>query len=79
MGARITGTGSSLPSKVVTNEQLEEILRDLFSPQPTFVSRRFIPLTGSDVLEQPGFDPGLLSSAAEGAGPVPTVKLDEDT
>ena len=64
--------------KVATNEQLEEILNDLFSPQPTFVSRRFIPLTGSAVLEQPNYDPGLISDEAESAGRIRTVKLDED-
>ena len=64
--------------KVATNEQLEEILNDLFSPRPTFVSRRFIPLTGSAVLEQPNYDPGLISDEAESAGRIRTVKLDED-
>lgn len=64
--------------RVPNNEQLEEILRDLFRPKPTFVSRRFIALTGSAVLEQPDFRPELISSDAEPIGHVPTVRLDED-
>jgi serine/threonine protein kinase len=63
--------------KVVTNEQLEEILHDVFSPKPTFVSRRFIPLTGSAVLEQPGFDPASISSEPEPANPMDTALLNE--
>jgi hypothetical protein len=64
--------------KVVTNEQLEEILYDVFSPKPTFVSRRFIPLTGSAVLEQPGFDPNNISSEPEPAKPMETSVLDDE-
>ncbi len=64
--------------KVVTNEQLEEILLDLFNPNPAFVSPRFIPLTGSAVLEQPGYDPDLLARVAEPAEPLQTVKMEED-
>ena len=63
--------------KVVTNEQLEEVLHDLFSPEPAFVSPRFIPLVGSDVLEQPGFDPQVAKREAESAFPSVTIKLDE--
>ena len=63
--------------KVVTNEQLEEILDDLFSPKPTFVSRRFIPLTGSTVLQPLGFDPRWFSQPAEPMGSLRTVRLDE--
>jgi serine/threonine protein kinase len=50
--------------KVVTNDLLEEFLLDLFSPQPTFVSRRFIPLAGTPHLEQPSFVPGPDSAEA---------------
>ena len=63
--------------KVVNNEQLEEILHDLFSPKPTFVSRRFIPLTGSDVLEQPDYDPDAVPTSPGSAAPMHTVRLDE--
>jgi len=64
--------------KVVNNEQLEEILHDLFSSTPTFVSRRFIPLTGSDVLQQPDYDPDAVGEAAAPSGPFSTVRLDEE-
>jgi serine/threonine-protein kinase len=43
--------------KIVTNDMLEEFLSDLFSANPTFVSRRFIPLTGTPHLDQPQFNP----------------------
>lgn len=58
--------------KVVTNEQLEEFLRDLFSPEPQFVSPRFVPLAGSNVLEQHDFDPEDVSDVPESADPVAT-------
>ena len=64
--------------RVPNNEQVEEILSDLFRPKPSFVSRRFIALTGSAILEQPDFRPDLISGAAEPIGNVPTVRLDED-
>jgi len=60
---------------LVTNEQLEEILNDLFSPQPSFVSRRFIPLTGSPVLEQPDYDADMVARPAEPTGTESTVML----
>jgi serine/threonine-protein kinase len=63
--------------KVLTNEQLEEVLLDLFSKNPTFVSRRFIPLTGSSRLEQPGYDSSMDPKAEEDSAPLPTVRLDE--
>jgi len=61
--------------KVVTNEQLEDILNDLFRDNPTFVSRRFIPLTGSPRLEQPGFNPNAVGAAEEINSPMATVKV----
>ena len=61
--------------KVVTNDQIEEMLHELFSPHPQFVSPRFVPLTGSDVLEQQDFDPTRLSATPEPAGPVATTPL----
>ncbi|MBN2450271.1 MAG: serine/threonine protein kinase [Lentisphaeria bacterium] len=64
--------------KVVTNEQLEEMLLDLFSPDPHFVSRRFVPLTGSDALAPQGFDPGRISDTPEPAGPVSTAIIPPD-
>ena len=64
--------------RVPTNEQLDEILNDAFSSDPKFVSPRFIPLTGSPVLEQPGYDPGQVSRRAEPASRIRTVRL-EDT
>ncbi len=64
--------------KVLTNEQLEEMLQDLFSPHPTFVSRRFIPISGSPRLEQPGYDASMDPQAEEQIGPLPTILLDED-
>ncbi len=64
--------------KVVNNEQLEEILNDLFSPHPTFVSRRFIPLGGSDVLVQPDFDPDVLDRPPVEAQSFETVKVREE-
>ena len=62
--------------KVVTNEQLEEILTDLFKPDPAFVSRRFIPLTGSAVLEQPGYDPKQNKPPAAPPADVPTAPME---
>ena len=65
--------------KVVTNDLLEEMLGDLFSKSPEFVSRRFIALTGTAKLEQAQFDPDAEPSAQEGpAAPVPTLKLEMD-
>ena len=61
--------------KVVTNDQIEEMLHELFSPNPLFVSPRFVPLTGSDVLEQQDFDPARLPATPEPAGPVATTPL----
>ena len=43
--------------KVLSNDVLEEFLNDLFSPNPQFVSRRFISLTGTPQLDQPDFVP----------------------
>ncbi len=64
--------------KVVTNEQLMEVLQDLFSNEPQFVSRRFIPLTGSPKLEQPQHDPGADEMEAEHeAPPLRTVPLNQ--
>ncbi len=64
--------------KIATSEQLEEILLDLFNPKPTFVSRRFIPLTGSDVLNQPGFNPELALQPLAPGEPIRTARLDPD-
>lgn len=65
--------------KVVTNDILEQVLQDLFSADPTFVSRRFISLTGSPRLNQPEYDPGVAPIAEEvPPGPSPTVRLDLD-
>ena len=61
----------------VTNEQLEEVLADLFSPQPRFVSRRFVAMTGSDRLEQPDYDPTVADRAPESAAPLSTIKLND--
>ncbi len=63
--------------KFVTNEQLEEVLADLFSPRPRFVSRRFVALTGSDKLEQPDFDPSLGARTPESAAPLSTIRLND--
>jgi serine/threonine-protein kinase len=63
--------------KFSTNEQLEEVLTDLFSPQPRFVSRRFVALTGSDKLEQPDFDPSLSARSPESAAPLSTIRLND--
>lgn len=63
---------------VVNNEQLEEILNDVFSADPKFVSRRYIPLGGSAVLEQPDFDPGILERMPMDGSPMETVRFDED-
>ena len=65
--------------KVVTNDLLEEILNDLFSANPTFVSRRFIPLTGKPQLEQPVYTPGASPVPEEPLPePIPTVKIETD-
>ena len=61
--------------KVVTNDILEEYLHDLFSANPTFVSRRFISLTGTSHLEQPNFIPGQDTQAEAPGGLVSTVKM----
>ncbi len=61
--------------KVVTNDQIEEMLHELFSPNPQFISPRFVPLTGSDVLEQQDFDPARVPDTPEPAGPVSTTRL----
>ena len=61
--------------KVVTNDQIEEMLHELFSPNPQFVSPRFVPLTGSDVLEQQDFDPTGVPDTPEPPGPVSTTLL----
>ncbi len=63
-------------NRLVTNEQLEEILNDVFTASPTFVSRRFIPLTGSAVLRQPGFDPKMFAQVPAGLAHMRTVKMD---
>lgn len=63
--------------KFVTNEQLEEVFADLFSPQPRFVSRRFVALTGSDHLDQPDYDPSVMARTPESAAPLSTIKLDD--
>ena len=63
--------------KFVTNEQLEEVLADLFSPEPRFVSRRFVALTGSDRLEQPDYDPTVARRTPESAVPLSTIKLND--
>jgi serine/threonine protein kinase len=63
--------------KVVTNEQLEEVLNELFKENPTFTSRRFIAITGSPFLEQPEYDPSSVKPPEKITGPLPTVKLDE--
>ncbi len=65
--------------KVVTNDLLEEMLRDLFSNSPEFVSRRFIPLTGTAKLEQAQFDPASEPLPEDAPNsPAPTLKLDTD-
>ncbi len=63
--------------KIVTNEQLEEVLNELFKDNPTFTSRRFIAITGSPFLEQPEYDPSSVKAPEKITGPLPTVKLDE--
>ncbi|MCF7855223.1 MAG: serine/threonine protein kinase [Candidatus Pacebacteria bacterium] len=63
--------------KIVTNEQLEEVLTELFKEKPTFTSRRFIAITGSPHLEQPGYDPSTLTEPQKTFEPLPTVRLDE--
>jgi serine/threonine protein kinase len=61
--------------RVVTNDQIEEMLHELFSPNPQFVSPRFVPLTGSAVLDPQDFDPTRLPATPEPAGPVATTVL----
>lgn len=63
--------------KLVTNEQLEEVLNDLFSSSPTFISRRFIPLTGSPKLEQPAYDPKFRPVPEPDVEELRTVELDQ--
>lgn len=63
--------------KVVTNEQLEEILLDLFRAKPSFESRRYIPLTGSTKLDQPEYDADAHPEAEKEVKNLPTVRLDE--
>ena len=60
--------------KVVTNDMLEEFLSDLFSTNPTFVSRRFIPLTGTPHLDQPQFNPNKNIKAEDLPASSPTLK-----
>ena len=64
--------------KIVTNDILEEYLSDLFNQNPTFVSRRFIPLTGSSQLEQPKYVPAANVKPEDMPGTLSTVKLDGD-
>ena len=64
--------------KVLTNEQLEETLLDLFSSKPRFVSRRYIPLTGSPRLEHPGYREKDETRAEEPGPTLPTVRLDAE-
>lgn len=61
--------------KVVTNDQIEEMLHELFSPNPQFISPRFLPLGGTDVLEQQDFDPNPLPDLPENSGPIATTLL----
>ncbi len=60
--------------KIVTNDVLEEFLTDLFSPDPQFVSRRFISLAGKPQLDQPDFVP-RLNKPTEMPLTVRTVKM----
>lgn len=61
--------------RVVTNDQIEEMLSELFSPNPQFVSPRFVTLTGSDVLQPRDFDPNRVPGTPEPPGPVSTTVL----
>lgn len=63
--------------KIVTNEQLEEVLIELFKDKPVFTSRRFIAITGTPYLEQPGYDPTLLKEPQKTFDPLPTVPLED--
>ena len=63
---------------VVNNEQVEDVLSDLFSPSPKFVSPRYLAMAGSSVLDQPDFDPRLEERSPESAQPLSTVRLDQD-
>ncbi len=63
--------------KIVTNEQLEEVLTELFKDKPSFTSRRFIAITGTPYLEQPGYDPSLLAEPQKTFEPLPTVPLQD--
>jgi serine/threonine-protein kinase len=65
--------------KVVTNDVLEEFLSDLFSPSPNFVSRRYISLSGTPHLDQPGFVPARTAGAPTPAARIATVRMDADT
>ena len=63
--------------KVVTNEQLEEMLLDLFNDNPEFVSRRFIPLSGTTRLAAGRYDPATAKlKPEEMEKPLPTVRMD---
>jgi len=63
--------------KVITNDLLEEILNDMFSANPTFVSRRFIPLTGKPELEQPEYSPEQQPAPEEPLEkPLPTLRIE---
>lgn len=62
--------------KVVTSEMLEEFLADLFSSNPSFVSRRFIPLTGTPHLEQPQYIPSTTEPEEPLAANLATVRID---
>ncbi len=65
--------------KVLTSDILEEVLLDMFSDSPEFVSRRFIPLTGSPRLEQKSYDPNSEPPAEEPPPqPLPTIRMDPD-
>jgi len=62
---------------VVNNEQLEEVLNDMFSANPCFTSRRFISLSGSDTLLHPKYDPNINSDLAEPIEKMVTIKLND--
>ena len=64
--------------KVVTNELLSEVLNELFKEDPTFTSRRFVPLTGSEHLPQPGYDPSSVQEPQKVEQPLSTVPMDEE-
>lgn len=65
--------------KVVTNELLSEVLNELFFKEnPTFTSRRFVPLTGSSHLPQPDYDPDAEQEPQRIDKPLPTVPMGEE-